>query len=449
MGLSVLRTAALDRLDRLARRGGVLVYLAAPLPPLLLHPKTNVALAAWLTAEARMLGARIVEAEAFSLSAYLQNGSPLSGDHLGAVAEALLEGLLQAPDTPKKVLVTDFDGVLWTGVVGDDGPENLHYRSEGAGFRHFLYQRFLLSLKDEGVVLAGVTRNQREVALSPFQRGDTELKESDLVVVLASHGSKSAQIRQLAEELNLGLDSFVFVDDNPVELAEVGAQLPQVTRLPFPEGEAGLASLFLRLRELFGRVTVTEEDRARTELYRRRLEGMAPSHLAGADLKDFLAGLKMRLTIYDRSKEGDRTRAVQLINKTNQFNLNGRRWGDGEIDALLSSGGQLFGAALEDRIGSHGEILACLLDSKGVIRAWVMSCRVFRRRVEFTFLNWLIRHQGVNALDFNPTERNRSFRDFLKEVSLPHGETRVLPLDGAHILANHSSDDSLFLWAEP
>jgi FkbH-like protein len=149
-------------------------------------------------------------------------------------------------------------------------------------------------------------------------------------------------------------------------------------------------------------------------MYRRRLEGMVPSEASGADLTAFLRELDMSLTIHDRS-QGDRTRAVQLINKTNQFNLNGRRVTDDEVAAILAEGGQLFTATLADKHGAHGEILSYLVRADGMVESLVMSCRVFQRRVEHAFFAWLASTgRAPRALRFASTPRNEPARRFLE-----------------------------------
>jgi FkbH-like protein len=175
-------------------------------------------------------------------------------------------------------------------------------------------------------------------------------------------------------------------------------------------------------------------------MYRRRLAGMAPSDLGGSDLTSFLQDLEMRLEVVERTR-GDRARAVQLINKTNQFNLNGRRVTDAEIEQVLSTGGRLFTATLRDRNGSHGEILACVVTPEGVIRSLVMSCRVLQRRVEFAFLAWLAEQQiPVKLLEFEATQRNEPFRNFLRQAGVPfRAQTgaEMLPFDAQRFHDEH------------
>jgi FkbH-like protein len=322
--------------------------------------------------------------------------------------------------------------------------DGIAFEPSGRGFPHFVYQSLLRRLRHEGTLLAAVTRNDRDSALAPLRSGRMSLREDDFVAVVASYQAKSAQIRDLAQGLNIGLDAFVFVDDNPVELAEVALALPDVRCLAFPPHDNAFPGFLDEVARLFPHRQLTAEDRERTELYRRRLEGMVPSELHGADLTRFLQELQMTLTIHNRGR-GDRSRAVQLINKTNQFNLNGRRVSDEEVRAMLDAGGRLFSAALADRTGTQGEILACLVTSDGAITSLVMSCRVFQRRVEYAFLAWLATQPSPpGGARWASTPRNTPFRQFLSEVAGPLNGDGFVALDPAGIARRYARDLDLF-----
>jgi FkbH-like protein len=342
------------------------------------------------------------------------------------------------------VLVPDLDNTLWSGIVGDDGAAGVSARPEGKGYPHFLLQGLVRALQQDGVLIAAVSKNDAETAREPFRTGSMPLREEHFVAILASWHAKSAQIRELASRLNLGLDAFVFIDDNVLELEEVRRELPAVTTRRFPSEVSALPDFLADLQALFRRRTLSTEDRERTALYRRRLDGMVPQEAAGADLTAFLRELEMTLRITDRST-GDRTRAVQLINKTNQFNLNGERLSDAEVGALLARGGRLLTATLEDRTGSHGEILACLLDGDGVIRSFVLSCRVFQRRVEHAFVAWLATQEPApTAFAFRRTERNGPLRDFLtRQLDDPAAEAMLLPFDAETLLGEQADTQTL------
>ena len=450
--VATVRERATEFAGRLSRGPATtLFYLPAPTLPLSGDARANLAFSRWIESLAVEAGATLLPAEAFALPSYLASGCPVAGAWLGRVADVVVDALLRPPREPAKVLVTDLDNTLWAGVLAEDGLEGIRHAAEGRGYRHFVYQTMLARLKREGVLLAAVTRNAPDIVEPALRDGCMVIGASDFVAVLASYHAKSAQIRALAAQLNLGLESFVFVDDNPVELSEVGSALPQVHCVAFPERDEALPALLDTLVDRCGRREVTTEDRQRTELYRRRLEGMAPSELGGADLADFLRGLGMSLVVQDRSA-GDRTRAVQLINKTNQFNLNGRRVDDERVATILAGGGALYTATLADRTGSHGEILACLLSSTGVVESLVMSCRVFQRRVEHAFLLWLIERAGTGRplrLAHVATDRNEPLRRFLGGPAFHHAADGLVDIDAERFRADHGPDLGLFALTEP
>jgi FkbH-like protein len=444
-GLEVLLGQAKGVAARLSQRQSGLLYVPAPIPPMYADTTEQASLSAGLWGLAVGIGARVLSPAAFAIGNYLAAGVPIAGTHMTEVAEGVLDAGLQPLDGAKKVLATDLDNVLWAGLAAEEGPEGIQCGAEGVGFRHFLYQGLLARLKVSGVLLAAVSRNDPDVARAPIVAGKTQLAESDFVEILASYGPKSGHLRQLAKSLNLGLDAFVFVDDNPIELAEVGAALPEVACIRFPAHDDDLVGFFSDVAVLFARRTVSDEDRQRTEMYRRRLavSAVEPVPAGGSDLTVFLTGLEMELTIFDRAK-GARERAVQLINKTNQFNLNGRRFSDEEVGEVLAAGGRLFTARLDDRTGSHGEVLACLMDEKLRVLSFVLSCRVFQRRVEQAFVCWLTGLLGPEfTFAFAPTDRNTPIRDFLDDpaFSLDGDETR---LKGARFLDDHGSSLDLF-----
>jgi len=445
-----LRDPAMETAALLARRPAArLLYLPAPMPPLCSERARDAALARWIESLAIGLGARLLPAEAFTLGGYFSSGCPVGGAWIGRVAEAVVEAVVGRPGEPKKVLITDLDNVMWNGLLVDDGLDGIAFEPAGRGYRHFVYQSLLRRLRSEGTLLAAVSRNDHDVVTPPFRSGRMVLREEDLVAIIGSYHAKSAQIRELAHQLNLGLDACVFVDDNPVELAEVSLQLPEVRCLAFPAHDDALPAFLDSLATLFAHRDITAEDRERTEMYRRRLAGMVPSDLEGADLTRFLEDLKMTLTIHDRSR-GDWTRAVQLINKTNQFNLNGRRVTEAEVGAMLDAGGRLFGASLADRTGDHGEILACLVAPDGTMRSFVMSCRVFQRRVEYAFLAWLAAQPSPpTALQWASTSRNAPFQQFLAEVAGPLNGNGLVRLVPAAVAARHARDLALFIVADP
>lgn len=439
-----LRMEASQLLAAAQKRAKAIVYVDAPFPASQLDQSENSALRHGLLALALEHGATVVDGEHFSLGNYLGSGNPFQSRSLGVLARHVATRCVE-PTQSCKVLITDLDHTLWHGVIGDDGVEGIAYAPEGKGYRHFVYQTFLRRLQRSGVLLAAVSKNDPAVAQVPFQDGAMTLKSDDFVAILASWQPKSAQLSLLAEQLNLGLDSFVFVDDNSVEIAEVNAALPAVRTRLFPSAEADLPAFFDNLVGLFHRDRVTSEDRERTALYRRRLSTLPPREGSGADLTGFLRELQMQLMIEERTA-GDRSRALQLINKTNQFNLNGVRLSDEELDAAIADGARLFTASLSDRGGDHGQITAALIRPDGTLSSWVMSCRVFQRRVEFAFLGALAqRGIHIRRFDYRATEKNAPTRNCLREL------VTEAPVDGLvdveTTLLTGRADDALTLFA--
>jgi FkbH-like protein len=177
-------------------------------------------------------------------------------------------------------------------------------------------------------------------------------------------------------------------------------------------------------------------------MYRRRL--ISPPPRDSESLVNFLKSLEMVLKVRNRTG-GEIARAHQLINKTNQFNLNGIRLEESDLRAVLDGGGRIITATLEDRTGNHGEILACLIDASGLVRSFVMSCRVFERRVEFAFLVWLLNHWDGPPLHFTfeATERNEPIRRFLKDRAFAPG-SMGWSVNSSLFVADHSEDVDLF-----
>jgi FkbH-like protein len=433
-------------LNRISNRPAArLLYLPAPTPPAFIDRAAQDELAGLLVARAARAGARLLSTEDFSLGTYFASGLPVAARSMGRVATLVVEqAAVGGSPVPAKVLVTDLDNTLWRGVISEDGPDGIAWQADGAGYRHFVYQTFLRLLKDEGALLAAVSRNSPDVALAPFASGQMPLRADDFVTIVASYYGKSGQIRELARQLNLNEDAFVFVDDNPVELEEVARQLPAVACMPFPNHDDELPAFLTELNSRFTRREITEEDKTRTELYRRRLEGMVPQESEAGDVRDFLRQLRMRLVLHDRTS-GDRSRAIQLVNKTNQFNLNGHRISDPDVAAVLAAGGRLLTATLEDRTGSHGEILAMLITADRRVMSFVLSCRVFQRRVEQAFCAWLAGQPSApTTFSFVPTDRNEPFQMFLRDPAFETVNGGDVSWDTSAYTRSNAAELSLF-----
>jgi FkbH-like protein len=393
----------------------VLFYIPALFPPIFHKYSDNVKLSEMLRSTMLNLDSKIIESKFFSLSSYLNIGCPVGNSGLSAVSEMIVDGFIaQYFFKEKKVLVTDFDGVLWNGIIGDDGIDGIYYDQSIKGYIHYIYQTYMLNLKDRGILICGVSRNSDNIAKIPFEQGDMVLSADDFVSILASYNSKSEQLKLLSENLNLNLDSFVFVDDSMFEIKEVSSKLKQVECLKFPSSSDDFLEFIAHLSSFFDQKNLTNEDEKRTDLYKKMTSNLVPRSTTESNLHDFLLSMEMKLIIKDRTNF-NYDRALQLINKTNQFNMNGVRQTNDSIRSIIISGGSIYTASLYDVSGGHGEILACLVDHNGVVKSFVMSCRVFQRKLEYIFVGWLYKHMNINGFDYQLTDRNNIFKNFIFE----------------------------------
>lgn len=311
-----------------------------------------------------------------------QEISPAAGPAYGAFVARILAA---AQGRSAKCLVLDLDNTLWSGVIGDDGLEGLKLGQGSATGEAFLaMQRYALDLSHRGIVLAVCSKNDEANALLPFEKHpEMLLKRSDIACFVANWKDKAANLRDIAQTLNLGLDSFVFVDDNPFEREQVRLELPMVSVPELPEDPA-LFPRCLAQSGYFESLAITPEDLDRTEQYRanqRRLELQASS----SDMPGYLASLQMELR-WGAFTQIDLTRIVQLINKTNQFNLRTQRYSEPDITRFMAESNVLtLQMRLVDRYGDNGIIgivVGTPLGSDLFIDTWLMSCRVLGRGVE-------------------------------------------------------------------
>jgi FkbH-like protein len=348
----------------------------------------------------------------------LRTGFPYRLSHASILAASVARLLQQR--TPKKGLITDLDNTLWRGIVGDDGVDGISWDLEHHSQIHALYQRCLGSLAAAGVLIGVASKNDAALVETAFQRDDLAISPLSIFPVEAHWQPKSESVARILATWNIGPDSVVFVDDNPLELAEVKAAHPEVECLLFPttDGEA-IYRLIQQLKNLFGRPFVLEEDTIRIESLRR---AHAPIDLAEMVANtDFFDQLEGEVTFAFGKAHSD-PRALELINKTNQFNLNGRRFTDHEWNRHLSEphGFSLI-ASYRDKFGPLGKvavITGSMSGAKLLVDTWVMSCRAFSRRIEYKCLAELLARfrPGTVEFDFLETDRNGPLRSFLREV---------------------------------
>jgi FkbH-like protein len=392
-------------------------YVDAAIPPVFSSFPENQLLRHSLTAVASKHGFQILGEQIFDLSSYLRSGCPIASSQLWQVAELVCNSSLSTVGL-SKLLITDCDNVLWSGVIAEDKCDGIHAHPDGLGYGHFIYQTYLKQLVRSGILIAAVTNNHIDDIKLALSKSEMLLNEDDFVAVMAGYQSKSSRITALSKSLNLGLSSFVFVDDNPVEIADINNNLPEVTALTYPKHEKDFPKFYSRLNYLFSRDYITDEDSLRLESYRTSFKLVPSTREKPGDIDDFLRDLNMTLSISEKTI-GSLERTVQLLNKTNQFNCNGHKVTEKLLHELLNKNARLFGATLTDNGGNHGEILSILIDASGKIQHFAMSCRVFQRYVEHVFCHWLFNTiKPIVSINYQPTQRNEPFQYFLRQLAI-------------------------------
>ncbi|MBI3684534.1 MAG: HAD-IIIC family phosphatase [Acidobacteria bacterium] len=355
---------------------------------------------------------------------YLEAKMPCGPQCLVPYAHSVASIVMAISGKSRKVLVLDLDNTLWGGVVGDVGVEGIQLgQGSGEGEAFLQFQQYAKSLRERGILLAVCSKNEDHFARQPFeQRPDMVLKLSDFSCFLANWRNKADNLREIAERLELGIDSFVFADDNPAERALVRRLVPEVAVPDMPPDPAGYVQAVARHR-FFETVSWTKEDASRAQYYElnaRRKEIAAEA----TDLDSFLASLDMKARVEPVNRLNIE-RVTQLVNKSNQFNLTTRRRTVAEVDAIGSNPDWItLTISLNDKLGDNGLISILFSRKEGnthVIDTWVMSCRVLQRGVEQLALNELVarcRAHGCSELKgvYIPTERNGMVRELLSSL---------------------------------
>jgi FkbH-like protein len=324
----------------------------------------------------------------------------------------------------RRVLVLDLDNTLWGGIVGDDGIEGLALGSGSAlGEAHSALQRMALSLKERGIILCVSSKNDEAIALDAFRNHpEMILREDDIVAFRVNWEDKAANIKAIADAIDLGLDSFVFLDDNPAERKRVRDALPAVAVPELPEDPSEWLGLF-QAAGYFEQSGFSKEDQLRAGFYKANALRSAQLERIG-DHDEYLRSLGMTLSIAPFESAG-RKRIAQLISKSNQFNLTTRRYSEAEIEAMQSNSEVLtVQARLEDIFGDNGMISAVICRQTGrnwEVDTWIMSCRVLGRRVEETILQYLVEQARVRGITeiigrYIPTAKNGLVRDHFDKL---------------------------------
>jgi len=316
----------------------------------------------------------------------------------------------------KKCVVLDLDNTLWGGVLGEDGIDGIKIGGDYPGKAFLYFQEALLELSKNGVILTVCSKNNEQDVLEAWEKNPfIVLKKEHFAACRINWQDKANNIKELAEELNIGLDSFVFVDDNPTERELVKQLLPMVSAPDFPVQPYELPEFFKRLVEDYFMVyAITDEDTKKTEQYKANAL-RSESQKQFADFEAFLKSLEIRLTI-EAANEFNIPRIAQMTQKTNQFNLTTKRYTDADIKTMLAEHWKVYCVSVNDKFGDSG-ITGCILVNGDEIDSCLLSCRVLGKGIEMAFIKRILQvlkadgNKKIKA-KYIPTVKNAQVKEF-------------------------------------
>lgn len=371
---------------------------------------------------------------------------PISLEFLPETAKRVIDVINAINGTIKKCVVCDLDNTLWGGVIGDDGLSGIQIGELGLGHAFEDLQRWLKSLKERGIILAICSKNEEGTAKEPFiKHPEMVLRLEDISIFVANWQDKASNIRQIQKALNIGMDSIVFLDDNPFERQLVRTMIPELTVPELPEDPAEYLSYLMRLN-LFETASCSQADKQRTEQYQaeaKRVQEQAQY----TSYEDYLKNLHMLAEALPFD-EYQIPRIAQLTQRSNQFNLRTVRCTEDEIRSIMKNSQYLTRYyKLEDKFGDHGVISVAILKMQDAhtlfIENWLMSCRVLKRGMEEFIINDLValaRENGFTSVlgEYVKTPKNAMVSGLYSELGFtPIGEGRYLA-DTAHFIARET-----------
>jgi FkbH-like protein len=360
----------------------------------------------------------------FSPSIYVSTESVLSIYALPFVADSIVQIISAIEGSIKKCLILDLDNTVWGGVVGDDGLENIKIGSLGIGKAFTEFQYWVKKLQQRGIILCVCSKNTESVAKEPFEKHpDMVLQLKDFSVFKANWNNKVDNIKSIQKTLNIGFDSMVFLDDNPVERGIVSESIQNITVPELPEDPAEYLEYLYSLN-LFETASYSEEDIKRTEQYYIKAK-IEEEILTSTNENDFLKNLEMFSNV-QHFNSFSIPRVAQLSQRSNQFNLRTVRYTEADIKNIVESNQFItFFFTLEDKYGDNGVISAIILEKYKLkelfIDTWFMSCRVIKRSMENFVLNTIVKYalnNGYRTLvgEYLPTIKNVLVKDHYKDL---------------------------------
>ncbi len=344
-------------------------------------------------------------------------------DFLPVVAKSTIDIVLAIAGRFKKCLITDLDNTVWGGIIGDDGMENIQIGDLGIGKAFTDLQLWMKELRKRGVLLAVCSKNTEEIAREPFEKHpDMTLRLDDFSIFVANWNNKADNIRYIQGILNIGFDSMVFIDDNPVEREMVRTHVNDITVPELPDDPAEYLP-YLQSLNLFETSSYSEEDETRTAQYQQEARRKVAQEVFTNE-DDFLASLEMTSTVGPFTTFNT-PRVSQLTQRSNQFNLRTVRYTEEDIARIASSNDYTgLSFTLHDKFGDYGLIAVIIMKKERdslFIDTWIMSCRVLKRGMEHFCLNTIVsvaRKMGIGTIvgEYLPTPKNGIVKDHYRDL---------------------------------
>jgi len=363
------------------------------------------------------------DAKLWSL-AKIAGGTKVVGDFV----DELMPVIREVAGRKKKCLVLDLDNTLWGGIIGEDGINGVKLGGDYPGNIYLEFQKRILDLWKQGVILAINSKNNQEDAVEMIENHpEMILKIRHFAALRINWLDKSKNLESIVKELNIGIDSVVFVDDNPVECERIANEFPDVTVMQIPATIEMLSSVFQKTARLFDGTLVSQEDVHRNLMYqqnqlREKEQGEAQS------IDDFLSSLEMKAE-FENINDKNIQRVVQLLQKTNQFNLTTRRHTEQVISNMIRNDNwKTYVVRLKDKYGDNGIVMVALLhveQNHAIIDTLLMSCRVIGRSLERVVLNTIkqdLRKQGLETIygKFIPTSKNKLVENLFADLGFDY-----------------------------
>ena len=321
----------------------------------------------------------------------------------------------------KKCIVLDLDNTLWGGVLGEDGIDGIKIGGDYPGKAFLYWQEALKQLAKSGVILTVCSKNNETDVLEAWEKNPfIVLKKEQFAAYRINWTDKATNIKELAEELNIGLDSFVFIDDNPTERELIKQLLPMVAVPDFPAQPYELPVFFKQLVEDYFKVySITDEDKKKTEQYKANAARAQAQH-SFSDFSAFLESLDIQIGV-EAANEFNIQRIAQMTQKTNQFNLTTHRYTDADVRRFVENGWKVWCISVADKFGDNGITGCIMVTTAGEIDTFLLSCRILGKGIEIAFVKKifaLLKEAGISVLKakYIPTAKNTQVKEFWEKV---------------------------------